>query len=90
MDWEGGELAIEVHCDAWNIAAEGGSTAQIGILGFMREKFSGGRKEISYIGGILVACTSGERIRISTSIYEWEIQDSFRGFDTSRLTDGID
>ena len=36
-------MAIEAHCDAWDILAKwGGSKAQIGICGFIREKVNGG------------------------------------------------
>ena len=39
-DWGEG-VAIEVHCDAWDILTKVGSKAPIGIGGFTREKVNG-------------------------------------------------
>ena len=54
----GREMATDVHCDAWNILTKGGSKAQIGILGFTRDKVNVRDKANLYIGGIPTSRTS--------------------------------
>ena len=68
---------------------KGGSTAQIGILVFLREKISGGG-DMAYLVGTPLAWGSGGSLRKSTSSSEGDIQSAFRGFDNDRLTDGVD
>ena len=48
-------------------------------------EMGGGNKDKSYLGGIPLARTSGERLTVSTSIYAVEIQAALHGFDTDRF-----
>ena len=38
MGWSGGEISIEIHCDAGQILTKAGNRAQIGICGFLRNR----------------------------------------------------
>ena len=45
----GGEMAIDVHCEAGNILTKGGRKSQSGIFGFPIGEIIGGNKDKHYI-----------------------------------------
>lgn len=67
------------------ILTTGGCKAQIAICGFIRENVNKENKEKFYLGGIPIAWTSVESLRVPTSSYAGDIRDARRGCDTALL-----
>ena len=85
IDWDGGDLEIEAHCDDGQILTKTGSRAQIGICGFIRAKITEQNKNQQFHKGIAISWSSSKSPRVATSSYAGEIQALFYGFDTARF-----
>ena len=83
--WGESEIAIEAHCDTWNIEIAGWIKPHIGIFGFIRAEVSAGNKDKSHLGCAPISRASGRSLGVETSSDAWEIQSASRGFGTARL-----
>ena len=80
----GNEMAIDAHCDACGILTKGGIISHIGICGFLMDSVNGGvGKYKNCTCAIPIDWSGGGGLMVETSSYTGEIQDAFRGFDTS-------
>ena len=73
----GGEIAIEIRCDAGQILTKTGSRSQIGIRGFLRKQITEQSENEEFQQWVAVSCVSGKSPRVATSSSAGEIQAVF-------------
>ena len=84
MNWEEGEIAIEIHCDAGQILTKAGNRAQIGICGFMRKRKLNLFEGNEFHQGVAISRVSNKSPRATASKESGGIQAVFYGFDMAR------
>ena len=88
MDWNGGEIPIETHCDAGQILTKAGGRAQIGICGFMRSQKLNFSEVGEFHQWVAISWVSNKSPMVTTSKEAWDIQAVFYGFDMAMMLKG--